>query len=117
MATMRVIGDELHVRFSVPERLAVWRSGVVVPLASVRRVDDLDDAVHHTRGGRIGFLISGVVKVGIWGLGTDTRQLVSVRRDVRALRITLDRAAAGIPFDELLISTRDADSLAAEIGA
>ncbi|RQX17152.1 hypothetical protein DDE19_12460 [Micromonospora ureilytica] len=117
MATMKVIGNELHVRFSGWERPAVWRASLVVPLAAVRRIEGIDKPLGHVRGGRMGFLISGVVKVGVWGLGTGSLQLVSVRRNVGALRITLDRKVSGGRFEELLISTKSADKVAEEIGA
>jgi hypothetical protein len=115
MATMKVIDKELHVRFSVWERLAVWRAGLIVPLSAVRTVRCVDEPAGHTRGGRMGILVSGVVKVGIWGLGTGIRQLVSVRRSVPGLRITLDRAVSGGRFDELLISAKDAGRVAEAI--
>jgi hypothetical protein len=115
MATMKVVGHELRVRFSAAERLIVWRGTLVVPLTAVRGVERIDKALRRTRGGRRGLLVSGVVKVGIWGTGAGVRQLVSVKRSVPALRITLDRTVTG--FDELLISTHDADRLAEAIGA
>lgn len=117
MATMKVVGRELRVRFSRWERLAVRRAEVVVPLAAVRAIEHLGQPMAHTRGGRTGLLVSGVMKVGVWGLGAGVRQLVSVRRAVPALRITLDRQASGARFDELLISTADAARLAQSIRA
>jgi hypothetical protein len=110
MATMKVRGSELRVRFAAWERPIVWRAGLDVPLTAIRSVERVEDALGRTRGGRVAFLISGVVKVGRWGLGTGTRQLVSVRRKAPTLRITLDRTVTG--YDELLISTKDADRLA-----
>jgi hypothetical protein len=115
MATMKVNGNELRVEFAAWERLATWRGSLVVPLTAVRGVERIDQALRRTRGGRRGLLVSGVVKVGIWGLGAGVRQLVSVKRKVPALRITLDRTVTG--FDELLISTTDADRVAEAIGA
>lgn len=115
MATMAVVGRELRVRFSTWERLAVRRGKFVVPLVAVRSVERVDKPMAHTRGGRVGFLVSGVVRVGVWGLGTGMRQLVSVRRTVPALRITLDRTASGGRFDELLISVANAAEVAESI--
>jgi hypothetical protein len=88
---------------------------VTVPLSAVRRVECVDRPLAHTRGGRMGLLVSGVVKVGVWGLGTGRRQLVSVRRNVPALRVTVDRSVTG--YDELLISTERAGEMAAAIRA
>jgi len=112
MATIDIAGGSVRVRFSAWERLAVWRDEVVVPQAVIRAVELVDAPVGRARGGRAGVLVSGVLKVGYWGLGTGIRQLVSVRRGVPALRIAIDREAAGLPFDEVLVSARNAAELA-----
>ncbi|WP_409491989.1 hypothetical protein [Amycolatopsis sp. cmx-11-12] len=111
MAKIDIAGGEVRVRFSDWERLAVWRREVVVPVAAIKDVEYVEEPVSRARGGRAGVLISGVLKVGFWGLGTGVRQLVSVRRGVPALRVGVDRAA-GLPFDEVLISVRNAAELA-----
>ena len=115
MATMKVTGNELRVRFAAWERPFVWRAKLDVPLTAIRGVQRVDRALRLTRGGRVGLLISGVMKSGRWGFGAGTRQLVSVRRGVPALRIALSRAETG--YDELLISVADADRLAEVIRA
>ena len=115
MATVDVVGRGLRVRFSWWERFAVMRGEVVVPLAAVRLIEHVERPLARTRGGRAGFLVSGVMKVGVWGFGKGVRQLVSVRRTVPALRVTLDRPTSGLRFDELLISTTEAALLAKSI--
>ncbi|OXM50686.1 hypothetical protein [Amycolatopsis alba] len=112
MATMDIAGGGVRVRFSAWERLAVWRDGVVVPRAAITAVELVDAPVGRARGGRAGVLVSGVLKVGYWGLGTGVRQLVSVRRGVPAVRVAIDREVAGLPFDEVLVSVRNAAELA-----
>ncbi|WP_410646580.1 hypothetical protein [Amycolatopsis sp. cmx-4-54] len=109
---MDITEDGVRVRFSAWERLAVWRGEVVVPLAAIKVVEQVDAPLRRTRGGRAGALISGVLKVGYWGLGAGIRQLVSVRRGVPGLRIGIDRAVAGLPFDEVLVSVPNAAELA-----
>ncbi|WP_406630309.1 hypothetical protein [Amycolatopsis sp. WGS_07] len=113
MATAEIVGDGLRVRFARWERLAVWREEVTVPLARIRTAEPVGNALARTRGGRIGLLVSGVLKVGVWGLGTGTRQLVSVRRSAPALRIAVD----GGEFGELLLSLPDPAGLADAIKA
>ncbi len=115
MATMKVTGNELRVRFAAWERPFVWRAKLDVPLSAIRGVSRVERALRLTRGGRVGMLISGLIKVGRWGIGTGTRQLVSVKRNVPTLRIALSRAETG--YDELLISVADADRLAEAIRA
>ncbi|RSN13584.1 hypothetical protein DMC63_26795 [Streptomyces sp. WAC 05977] len=112
MATMDVTDGGVRVRFSAWERLAVWRDEVVVPRAAIKAVEYIDAPLRRTRGGRAGALISGVLKVGYWGLGAGVRQLVSVRRGVPGLWIAIDREAAGLPFDEVLVSVPNAAELA-----
>ncbi|WP_037357798.1 hypothetical protein [Amycolatopsis orientalis] len=113
MAKAEIVRDRLRVRFAWWERLAVWRAEITVPLARIRTAETVDDPLARTRGGRAGILVSGVCKVGIWGLGTGTRQLVSVRRSKPALRIVLDGGKVG----ELLLSLPDAAGLAEAIEA
>lgn len=117
MASVWVVGDEVRVEFTGWERLAVRRDDLVVPLSSVRKAECVGKPLAQTRGGRVGVLVSGVLKAGVWGIGTGARQLVSVRRKVPALRVVLDRGRYDGRFDELLISTANADELAGAIAA
>ncbi|WP_233595070.1 hypothetical protein [Amycolatopsis sp. WAC 04169] len=111
MATIDIADGGMRVRFSSWERLAVWRDEVVVLPSAIKAVELVEEPLRQTRGGRAGALISGVLKVGYWGLGTGTRQLVSARRGVPGLRIEIDRAVAGLPFDEVLVSVPNAADL------
>ncbi|RSN45802.1 hypothetical protein DMC64_13680 [Amycolatopsis sp. WAC 04197] len=111
MATIDIADGGVRVRFSSWERLAVWRDEVIVPSSAIKAVEFVEEPVRRTRGGRAGVLISGVLKVGYWGLGTRTRQLVSARRGVPGLRVEIDRAVAGLPFDEVLVSAPNAADL------
>ena len=112
MAKVDLNDRGLRVQFSALERLATWRSEVVVPLTAVRSAEVVAEPLRHTRGGRVGFLVSGVVKVGKWGLGTGMRQLVSARRGVPGLLVKLDDTAE---YGELLISTDRANELVAAL--
>jgi hypothetical protein len=85
------------------------RSRIEVPAGAVRGVEVVERAV--TRGVRSGLVVTGLVKVGRWGIGTGQRQLVIVRRGVPVLRLLVDRSVTG--YDEMLISTPDAARLAA----
>ncbi|MEU3770419.1 hypothetical protein AB0E55_35610 [Amycolatopsis keratiniphila] len=111
MATIDIADGGMRVRFSSWERLAVWCDEVVVPPSAIKAVELVEEPLRRTRGGRAGALISGVLKVGYWGLGTGTRQLVSARRGVPGLRIEIDRGLAGLPFDEVLVSVPNAADL------
>ena len=95
---------------------AARRARLVVPASSVLRAECVE---HPTRmsatpGGRAGLLVTGVLKVGRWGIGTGTHRFVSVRRWVPGLRLVLDEDRAGqLGYDELLVSTPDAARIAA----
>jgi hypothetical protein len=112
MAEIDFDDRELRIRFSTLERWATWRTEVRVPLTAVRTAEVVAAPLRSTRGGRVGFLISGVLKIGRWGFGTGERQLVSVRRGVPGLLVKMDETSG---FDELLISTDRADELAAAL--
>ncbi|MFD2473085.1 hypothetical protein [Amycolatopsis silviterrae] len=113
MATAEIVGDGLRVRFARWEQLAVRRDEITVPLARIETAEQIGNPLARTRGGRIGILVSGVFKVGVWGIGTGTRQLVSVRRSGPALRVVFD----GGKYRELLLSLPDAAELAEAIKA
>ncbi|GAC68278.1 hypothetical protein [Gordonia soli] len=74
-------------------------------------LDGVERVVHPTRysvapGGRAGLVVTGVVKIGRWGLGTSKSRYLSVQRRIPAVRLTLnDEAAKKIGYDELIIST------------
>jgi hypothetical protein len=92
------------------------RARYVVPLPSIERAEVVDrpTAASATPGGRAGLVVLGVLKVGRWGIGTGRRRFVSVRRGVPGLRLVLGAdAAAELGYDELLVSTPDAASVAA----
>ncbi|UGS27299.1 hypothetical protein [Microbacterium resistens] len=64
-------------------------------------------------GMRSGLVVSGFRKLGVFTHPSGVRRLVSMKRGLPLLRILLDRAETG--FDELLVSTPDADALARSI--
>lgn len=115
MARVDLNERSLRIEFSRLERLMTWSARVTVPLTAIRAVEVLDAPLRHTRGGRVGFLVPGVVKVGRWGFGTGMRQLVSVRRGTPGLLVNVDRSTVG--FDELLVSTDRAEELAAALAS
>ncbi|MCO1660191.1 hypothetical protein [Pseudonocardia humida] len=88
------------------------RARMEVPRTAVREIATVDRPTRVTATGllRSGVQVTGVLKVGRWGMESRTRRWVSVRRSVPALRISLDGERAGLPYDELLISTSAADA-------
>ncbi|WP_369199340.1 hypothetical protein [Streptomyces sp. PU-14G] len=114
MAVMKVQRDSLTVEFSSRESVWVRRRSVTVPLAAVREVERVERPLRATRGGRKGYQ-SFFTKVGVWGVFTGTRQLVSARRGEPGVRVLLDRSAAGGEFDEIVVSLGDASQLARDI--
>ena len=62
--------------------------------------------------------MTGVLKLGRWGVGTRTSRFVSVRRWVPAVRLAVDEETAKhLGYNELLISTPDVDSITAVLGS
>lgn len=113
MADVTVGRSELVVRFGGFERRWVGRRELRVPLAAVRGAAVETAPLALAQGTRRGLDVTGVAKIGIWGLVRGPRRLVSARRGVPALHVFLDRGAADV--DELLVSTVDAAALAAAL--
>lgn len=109
MSRLVITDQRLRLEFSLTEKLmGALRRDLDVPLSSVATADLLEDrwsrAVH---GLRVGLGLPGVRLLGTWrkrGL----RQLVDLRRGLPSLRITLREPA---PYDEVLVSSPDADVL------
>ncbi|WP_420110640.1 hypothetical protein [Pseudactinotalea sp.] len=62
---------------------------------------------------RSGLAISGYRKLGTFTHPSGARRLVSMRRGYPLLRIAVDRISVG--FDEILLSTAAAESIAADL--
>ena len=113
MASLLVRPPMLSVRLTRAEKIAGLLRDVDVPLASVRNVTVVEDALAATSGLRApGFGLPGLRKIGTWrGVGRTT--LVCVRRGQPAVRVRLE----GERWDELLIGADDARALAASLTA
>ena len=115
MATVHVDEHAVTVTLNAFERLCCGgRNRLVVPrgeIASATRAE------HPTRAsvtgiGRAGLGVTGVIKIGRWGLGTPTRRFVSARRWVPALHLVVRDGFDGqLGYHELVLSTPDADEL------
>jgi hypothetical protein len=121
VAHVRIEDRTVIVSLAWWERLfAGRRARIAVPAAAVLRADCVErpTAMSATPGGRAGLVVTGMLKVGRWGIGTGTHRFVSARRGVPSLRLVLDGdQAAQLGYDELLISTPDAARLAAALPA
>ncbi|MFI9406926.1 hypothetical protein [Nocardia sp. NPDC052316] len=115
MAAVYVDRDAVRIELRWWERIfAAQRRRLVIPLSGIldaRRVDR-PTSCSATPGGRAGLLVTGVAKIGRWGIGTRTALFVSVRRSVPALRLALDKATAEeLGYDVILVSTPQVDQL------
>ncbi|WP_020496501.1 hypothetical protein [Sciscionella marina] len=115
MASVSVEDRVVHVELGRFERLFAGRRARFRILFG-----DLAEAevVHHpTRwraspGLRAGLYVTGVLKLGRWGIGTARRRFVSVRRWVPAVRLVLDPGVTEeFGYGELLISTAEAEEV------
>lgn len=66
-------------------------------------------------GYRSGLVVSGYRKVGVFTHPSGAKRLVSMKRGLSLLRVDVRRELTG--FDQLLLSTPDADSIARRIQA
>ncbi|ADB35223.1 hypothetical protein Kfla_6220 [Kribbella flavida DSM 17836] len=119
MATVRVHDRTVIIQLAWWERLfAAGRSRFVVPADLIATVGVVDQPTRWTAtpGARSGLVVTGVLKVGRWGIGTGVRHFVSVRRDRPALRLTTTAEGADlIGYHVLLVSTPEAPTLAADL--
>jgi hypothetical protein len=113
MATLQVLPPVLSLRLTRGEKIVGLLRDVDVPLAAVRDVAVVDDAVAATSGLRApGLGLPGVRKIGTWR-GAGRRTLVCVRRGQPAVRVRLD----GQRWDELLVGADDAEAVVAALAA
>ena len=119
MATVRANGATVTVGLSWWERFfAAGRPRLVIPVDAIATVGVVEQPTRWTAtpGGRSGIVVTGVLKVGRWGLGTGVRHFVSTRRNRPAVRLTLTPEGADlIGYDVVLVSTPNAEALAAEL--
>jgi hypothetical protein len=116
MATIDLTPQTLTVRFTTAEHVGGLIRDITVPRSAVTSVAVEADGIRAVGGLRApGLALPGRRKVGTWrGLGDQPRRTaVSVARGEAAVRITL----AGQKFDQLLIGTTDAESVAGTLGA
>ncbi len=113
MATLSLIHDRLHLDLTTREKIAGLHGDIDVPMSDVRDVRFEPDPLSAVRGLRApGLAIPGLTKIGTWR-GRGRRSFVVARRGVPAVRVTL----ANRRHDELLVSTPDAERLAATLRA
>ncbi|MEV6285503.1 hypothetical protein [Kribbella sp. NPDC051770] len=119
MATVRANGATVTVDLTWWERFfAAGRPRLAIPLDAIATVGVVEQPTRWTAtpGGRSGLVVTGVLKVGRWGLGTGVRHFVSARRNRPALRLTLTPEGADLTgYDVVLVSTPNAEALAAEL--
>jgi hypothetical protein len=116
MATIDLTPQTLTVRFTTAEHVGGLIRDITVPRSAVSSVAVEPDGIHAVGGLRApGLALPGRRKVGTWrGFGNQPRRTaVSVTRGEPAVRITL----VGQKFDQLLIGTTEATSVADAVGA
>jgi hypothetical protein len=116
MAELFVDGDELVVRLRVRlravEKVEAVHGEVRVPLASVKAVEVLDDAIGAVHGFRVGTGVPGVIAVGTFS-SRDAHIFAVVHHDTkRGVRVDLD----GAQFDQLIVGCDDPEAAVAAIG-
>jgi hypothetical protein len=108
MSRLTIVDQRLCLRFSRAEKMLGILRDQDVPLDRVVSADPLQESWWRVvRGWRLGFSLPGVRLLGTWWRHR-RRQLVDLRRRQPALHIVL---RDGCPYDELLVSTADAEGL------
>lgn len=121
MGTVHVDDNAVTVELSAVEKLFCGgRSRLVVPRSEIRLAERVDRPTRAsaTGIGRAGLAVTGVLKLGRWGIGSPTSRFVSVQRWRPAVRIVVDDAfRAQLGYHEILISTPDVDRVTAALAA
>ena len=99
--------DRLRITFTTTETLLGLVHDIDEPLSEVRSVQLLRDPWLAVHGWRTGLGLRGVWLLGTWWR-RGHRQLVALRRDQEALRITMRSGH----YEELLVSTPHPDVVA-----
>ncbi|MEU6698620.1 hypothetical protein [Pseudonocardia sp. NPDC046786] len=121
MADIQVGDCAITVRLSAVERLfSGGRAELVVPRTAVRAAEYTERPTRASVTGvaRAGLVVTGVVKIGRWGVGGPVSRFVSAWRRVPAVRIVVDPGfRPQLGYDELVISTPDAAAVTAALAA
>ena len=105
----------LAVRFPGWERFMAGRSGFTAAPEAILGARAETGWSSEVLGYRSGLVVSGYRKVGVFRHPSGVKRLVSMKRGMPLLRVDLRRELTG--FDQLLLSTPDADTLVSRIEA
>lgn len=119
MATVTVSGSEVRVHLTAWERpFAGGRSVLAVPRDAVVAADRVEQPTRWavTPGARAGVQITGVLKLGRWGIGTPVHRFVSAWRHRPALRLRVsDAEAQRLGYGEIVVSCPDPGAVVAAL--
>lgn len=110
MADIDLTDDALTVRFSRAERLLGIVGDFSAPRSAITSTARVESWSREVRGMRVGLNLPGHWLLGTWR-SRGHRQLVALRRGQPAVRFGL----TGTKYDEVLVSTADAERLVAEL--
>ena len=111
MAELVIEGDDLVVRLSTVEKLEAVHGEGRVPLASVKSVEVLDDAMGAIHGIRVGTGIPGSVAIGTFTSRTAKIFGVVHHDTPRGVRVTLE----GDHFDEIIVGCPHPEAVASSL--
>ena len=108
MPNIDLTPDRLTVRFTTAEKILGLVRDFSAPRSAITSVA-LVESWSEVRGLRIGLGLPGYRLLGTWR-GRGHKQLVALRRGQPAVRFAL----SGTTYDEVVVSTADAERLVAE---
>jgi hypothetical protein len=108
VAQLLTEGDELVLRLTTIEKLEGVHSDIRVPLACIKSVEVLDDAIGAVQGFRVGTGVPGYVAVGTFTT-RDVKTFAVVHHDThRGVLVTLSEAG----YDQLIVGCDDPEAVA-----
>lgn len=105
--------EGVDIRFPGWEATMAGRGFLRVPISALLSARVEPGWTSEIRGMRSGLVVSGYRKLGTFTHPSGVRRLVSMKRGVPLLRLSTVRGETG--FDEILLSTEDAGSIAQAI--
>ena len=111
MAECVIVGQQLEVRLSTKEKLEAVHGDVSVPLASVRTVEVVENALDFIHGLRVGTGIPGSTAIGTFSSSSARLFAVIHHGKHGGVRIILEHA----DFDEILLGCDDPAAVASAI--
>lgn len=113
-STITLTDTAVEIHFTGLERLFTGHTDVRIPLTAITTATTVPDTLHAARGTRRGLAITGLAKIGTWGLVRGPRTLVAAHRATPGLLLGL-KPGTFRRYEAVLVSHENAAGLVERI--